>query len=124
AEDFLVNHDLVTVFQIGWAVLYKDVAMYAAERLLQVLAGLRCDDGYVQTELNALRIALSKSVAAGLPWRAREALEVIATLDTPAWAALRGLIDECPVIHAALNASRNPVTRAVSATAFEFISEN
>jgi len=34
--------------------------------------------------------------------------DVIAILDTPAWAALLGLIDECPVLHAALRASRNP----------------
>ena len=32
--DFLVDHDLVTVFQVGWTVLHKDVGMYAAEQLL------------------------------------------------------------------------------------------
>ena len=61
---------------------------------------------------------------AGAPWRARDALDVIAILDMPAWAALLGLIDECPVIHAGIGASRDSRTRAVSATAFEFISEN
>jgi hypothetical protein len=59
-----------------------------------------------------------------VPWRARDALDVIAILDMPAWAALLGLIDEFPVLHAALRASRNPRQRSVSATAFEFISEN
>ena len=49
---------------------------------------------------------------------------VIAIIDMPAWAALLGLIDQCPVFHAALNASRNPRTRSVSGSAFEFISEN
>jgi hypothetical protein len=49
---------------------------------------------------------------------------VIAILDTPAWAVLLGLIDECPVLHAALSASRNPQVRSVSASAFQFISEN
>ena len=61
---------------------------------------------------------------AGAPWRARDALDVIAILDMPAWATLLGLIDECPVIHAAIGASRGSRTRAVSASAFEFISEN
>jgi len=49
---------------------------------------------------------------------------VIVLLDMPAWATLLGLIDECPVIHAAMAASRDPRTRAVNASAFEFISEN
>jgi len=34
------------------------------------------------------------------------------------------LIDEYPVIHAGLGAARGSRIRAVSATAFEFISEN
>jgi hypothetical protein len=123
-NDSLVNHDLVTVFQVGWTVLYKDVGLYTAKRLQEVLAGLRCDELHIQTELDALRIALSASCRAGMPWRARGALDVIAILDTPAWAALLCLIDECPVLHAALGASRNPRARSVSASAFEFISEN
>jgi len=45
-------------------------------------------------------------------------------LDMPAWATLLGLIDECPVMHAGIAASRGSQTRAVSASAFEFISEN
>jgi hypothetical protein len=123
-DDFLVNHDLVIVFQVGWAILHKDASMYAAERLLEVLAGLRRDDCDVQTELDALRTLLSTCCRSGMPWRARTALEVIAMLDMPAWAALLGLIDECPVLHAALSASRNPGTHSVNASAFEFISEN
>jgi Family of unknown function (DUF6178) len=123
-DDFLVNHDLVTVFQVGWTVLHKDVGMYAAERLLNVLAVLRCDDRDVQTGLDALRIELSRCWHGGTPWRARDALDVIAILDTPAWAALLGLIDECPVLHAALRASQNPRTRSVSPSAFDFISQN
>jgi hypothetical protein len=45
-------------------------------------------------------------------------------VDMPAWATLLGLIDECPVIPAAIGASRDSRTRAVSASAFEFISES
>jgi hypothetical protein len=69
-DDFLVNHDLVTVFQVGWTVLHKDVAMYATERLLEALAGLRCDDCNVQTGLDELRIELSTCCRSGMPWRA------------------------------------------------------
>jgi hypothetical protein len=123
-DDFLVDHDLVTVFQVGWTVLYRDVSMYAAEHLLAVLAAFRCHDYHVRAGLDELRTALSNGCRAGLPWRAREALEVIAILDMPAWTALLGLISECPVLHAALGASRNRGTHSVSASAFDFISEN
>src|SRR6185436_1448621 len=82
------------------------------------------DDHDLQTELDSLRMQLSTSCRAGMPWRARGAMEVIAILDMPAWAALLGLLDECPVLHAALSASANPRTLSVSASAFEFISEN
>ena len=98
--------------------------MYAARRLLEVLAGLRCDDYEVQSGIDALRSELSTSCRSGMPWRARNALDVVAILDMPAWAALLGLIDECPVLHGVISASRNPQTRSVSASAFEFISEN
>jgi hypothetical protein len=123
-DDFLVQHDLVTVFQVGWTVLYKDVAIYAAERLLKVLEFLRCDDRDIQAGLAALYMELSKGCRSGMPWRARNAMEVIGMLDMPAWAALLGLIDELPVLHAALSASRNPRVRSVSASAFEFIAGN
>jgi hypothetical protein len=122
--DFLVHHDLVTVFQVGWTVLYKDVAMYASQRLLKVLERLRCNDPDVQAGLGALHMELSTGCRSGMPWRARDAMEVIAILDMPAWTALLGLIAELPVLHAALGASRNPHVRSVSASAFEFISRN
>ena len=112
------------MFQVGWTVLHADVSMYAAERLIQVLTDLRNDDRQIQVGLDALRIEMARHWHDGAPWRARDALDVIVLLDMPAWAALLGLIDECPVIHAAIGASRGSRTRAVSASAFEFISEN
>jgi hypothetical protein len=123
-DDFLVGHDLVSVFQVGWTVLHEDVCMDTAERLISVLTRLRCDDRETQTGLDTLRIEMRRQWRAGAPWRARDALDVVAILDLPAWAALLGLIDECPVIHAGLSASRDARVRAVSASAFEFISEN
>ena len=98
--------------------------MHAAKGLLEVLDGFRCDDRDVQSGIDALRAELSAGCRSGMPWRARDALDVIAILDMPAWAALLGLIDECPVLHSALSASRNPQARSFSASAFEFISEN
>jgi len=124
AEDFLAGHDLVSVFQGGWTVLHRGVCMYAAERLIDVLTELRCGDREIQAGLDALRIELATQWRDGTPWRAREALDVIMPLDMPAWAALVGLLDECPVIHAGMDTSRGTRPRAVSATDFEFISEN
>jgi hypothetical protein len=121
---FLVDHDLVSVFQVGWAALHKDVGMYAAEQLIRVLTRLRRHDREIQMELDALRIRLAKHWRAGAPWRARDALDVIATLDTLAWAVLLALIDECPTLHAGVGASQDSRTLSVSVTDFEFISEN
>jgi hypothetical protein len=123
-EDFLIHHELVSVFQVGWTVLHADVSMVTAERLIHVLGTLRNDDRQIQAGLDALRIDMRRHWRDRTPWRARDALDVIVLLDMPAWATLLGLIDECPVIHAALGASRGSRTRAVSASAFEFISEN
>jgi hypothetical protein len=121
---FLVDHDLVSVFQVGWTVLHNDVGLYAAEQLIAVLDRMRCDDREIQAGLDALRIKMAKHWQAGAPWRARDTMDVIATLDMPAWAALLALIDECPALHAGVGASRDPRTLSVSASDFEFISEN
>ena len=74
--------------------------------------------------LRQLRRDLTKACKESAPWHAREALEAIVMLDALSWAVLAGLIDECPVMHAAIAASHGSGIRAVSATAFEFISEN
>src|SRR6266511_4474171 len=98
--------------------------MYAAEQLIGVLTRVRYDDRETQAGLDALRIGMAKHWQVGAPWRARDLLDVMMILDMPAWATLLGLIDECPVIHAGIGASRGSPTLAVSASAFEFISEN
>jgi hypothetical protein len=121
-EGFLVDHDLVMVFEVGWAVLHEDVSMFVAERLIVTLTELRCADREIQKGLNALRREMVKQRRAGTPWRARDALDVLAMLDMPSWVSLIGLLDECPVLPAALTATLEGHTGAVSATAFEFIS--
>jgi hypothetical protein len=121
---FLIDQDLVSVFQVGWTVLHSEVGMYAAEQLIGVLDRMRRDDSEIQAELDALRILMTKHWQAGAPWRGRDALDVIATLDLLAWTVLLALIDECPALHAGLCASQDSGTLSVSAADFEFISEN
>jgi hypothetical protein len=122
--DFLVRHDLVGVFQVGLTVLHDHVCMHAAEHLIAVLTSLQCSDRETQSSLDGLRVIMAKHRRAGAPWNACDALDVIAILDMPAWAGLLGLISEFPVLHAAVDASLNREIRGVSASAFEFISEN
>jgi hypothetical protein len=45
-------------------------------------------------------------------------------LDMPAWLALAGLLAEFPVMHAGITASGPSRPRSISASAFEFISDN
>ncbi len=121
---FLIDHDLVSAFQIGWTVLHNNVGLYAAEQLIGVLKPMRCDDREIQRDLKALRIRMAKHWRAGAPWHARDALDVIATLDVLAWVVLLALIDECPALHAGVSASQDSQALSVSASDFEFISEN
>jgi hypothetical protein len=121
-DAFLIDHDLVSAFEVGWAVLHEDVSMFVAGQLLAALSLLRCSDADIQEGLDTLRAELTQQREAGTPWRARQALEVIAMLDMPAWVSVLGLLDECPVIPAALTATLEGRTGAVSATEFEFIS--
>ena len=112
----------MSAFEVGWAVLHEDVSMFVAEQLSHALP--TCDAAMldIQQGLNTLRIELRKQRDAGTPWRARNALDVIAMLDMPAWASVLGLLDECPVMPAALTATLEGRTGAISATEFEFIS--
>jgi hypothetical protein len=121
-DTFLLHHDLVSAFEVGWAVLHEDVSMFAAEQLGFVLSNVRCSDADIQEGLDTLQIELTKQCEAGTPWQARDALEVIAMLDMPAWISVLGLLGECPVIPAALTATLEGRTGAVSATEFELIS--
>jgi hypothetical protein len=115
--------DLVAAFQVGWTVLHRDVSMYTAERLIGVTAAIRCSDRDIQLRLRGLRRALVQSVRDATPWRARSALDVIVMLDAPSWAALVALTDECPVLHAAIRASRDR-TRSIDPSGYEFISQH
>jgi hypothetical protein len=117
-EAFLADHDLIAAFEIGWRLLHEHVSLFVVDRLLAALAALRTVDAEVQVDLGRLRRELRRQRAAGTPWRAAESLEVLAILDTPAWACLCGLLSECPVVPDALSAILDGRTSAVSASAF------
>jgi hypothetical protein len=121
-DAFLVDHDLVTAFEAGWLVLYQDVSLFVTDQLMSTLAKLHCVDVETRQGLRALRRTLQKERKAGTPWLARDAADVLAVLDTTAWISVLGLLDECPILPAALTAVLERRTTSVSPTAFEFIS--
>jgi hypothetical protein len=121
-DAFLVDHDLVAAFEAGWSVLYQDVSLFAADQLAATLADLDCVDADTRRGLHALRRKVVKERAAGTPWLARDAADVLAMLDTTAWISVLGLLDECPILPAALTAILERRKTRVSPTAFEFIS--
>jgi Family of unknown function (DUF6178) len=121
-DAFLADHDLVAAFEAGWAVLHRDVSVFVADQLISQLGALHAADEDTRDDLRALRRALERHRDAGTPWLARDAADVLATLDTAAWISVLGLLDECPIVPAALTAILERRTTSVSQTAFEFIS--
>ena len=121
-DSLLVDHDLVTAFEVGWSVLHQDVSLYAADQLISTLTDVDCVDRDIRRGLVALRRALVTQRDAGTPWRARDAAEILAMLDMTAWIGVLGLLDECPIMPAALTAIVEGRTTAVSQTEFDFIS--
>ncbi len=121
-DAFLMDRDLVTAFEAGWSVLHQDVSLFVADQLMSTLADLRGVDAETRDGLRALRRKLGKERKAGTPWLARDAAEVLATLDMTAWISVLGLLDECPILPATLTAILERRTTSVSPTAFEFIS--
>ena len=117
-----VDTDLVSVFEVGWSVLYQEVSPFVTQELIATLTDLHCTDRDVRIGLVALRRELVKQHDAGTPWRARGAVDTLAMLDATAWISVLGLLDECPVIPAALTAVLEGRVTRVSPTAFDFIS--
>jgi hypothetical protein len=103
-------------------VLYEDVSLFVADQLVSTLTRLPCADADVRRGVRALRRTLVQQRKAGTPWLARDAAEVLSMLDPTAWISVLGLLDECPVLPAALTAVLEGRTTAVSPTAFEFVS--
>ena len=122
AADCLLTHDLIAAFQLGWTRLHEQASVFAANALVDILAEVRVADADVQSALNMLRLRLIREIENGTPWRAADALDVLTSIDMPAWAALVALIAECPVIHGALVASIDRRVHSVDPDAFDFIS--
>ena len=121
-NSFLADHDLVTAFEVGWSVLYHDVTLFVADQLISTLSDLQDVDPDTRFGLRALQRKLTRAREAGTPWLARDAADVLALLDMTAWISVLGLLDECPILPAALTAILERRTTTVSPTAFEFIS--
>jgi Family of unknown function (DUF6178) len=121
-DSFLIDHDLVTAFEVGWSVLHQDVSLFVAQQLISTLGGLHVSDRDIRRGLVALRRALVKQRDAGTPWLARGAADVLAMLDVTVWTSVLGLLDECPVLPAAATAILEGRATTISPTAFDFIS--
>jgi hypothetical protein len=121
-DAFLVDHDLVAAFEVGWSVLYQDVSLFAVDQLISMLADIHRVDTDTRNELHLLQRKLVEQREAGTPWLARDAADVLAMLDMTAWIGVLGLLDECPIVPAALSAVLEGRTTSVSPIAFEFIS--
>jgi hypothetical protein len=114
--------DLVTAFELGWTALYEDVSLFTIERLATVLSGVRSGDTKTHAGLRELRRELVAQRAAGTPWKVRDALDALAILDVPTWTGVLGLVDECPMLPAIVDAIVEGRTGSISATGFAFIS--
>ena len=123
-DAFLVDHGLMTAFEVGWSVLYREVSLFVTDELISTLANLHGVDADTRVGLLSFRRKLEKQREAGTPWLARDAADVLAMLDMTAWTSVLGLLDECPILPEALTAVLERRTTSVSPTAFEFISTN
>ena len=120
ADSFLSDHDLLSLFQQGWAALHG-TSLFVARRLADVLRPVQSLDTKTHQGLVILRRDLERCCAAGSPWGVRDSLDVLAILDTVAWTGLLGALDECPHVPDALTAIVERRKGAVSATAFSFV---
>jgi hypothetical protein len=114
--------DFITAFGCGWRLLHEEVSLFVAGQIMVALDDLHSLDADIQNGLDRLRDALEKACEADAPWRARDALDVIAILDPPAWVGLTGLLDECPVLPEALTAILERRAGRFDANAFTFFS--
>lgn len=114
--------DLVSAFEVGWSILHRDVSLFAADQLIATLTDFTSVDHDMTRGLRELRRMLVKHRDAGTPWRAREAAEILAMIDTTAWVSIIGLLDECPILPAALTAIVEGRTTTIDPAAFDFIS--
>jgi uncharacterized protein DUF6178 len=114
-------HDLVSIFRVGWAVLHRDVCIAASRELLTAAETITCSDRDLQMGLYALRREVQKWLQQGTPWRARDALDVLASLDLPTWAAMLALLGDCPVMLANVRPQAGRRAYTVNPSEFRFV---
>jgi hypothetical protein len=119
--DYLVGHDLIGIFEDGWAALHRDVSLFVGEGLLAALRGVRIGESETLAGLQELQRSLETHLAAGTPWLVLDDLDVLAVLDTPAWSGLLGLLSECPIIPEVVTAIVERRAGRVDPSAFAFI---
>lgn len=113
------DRDLVRAFAIGWHTLHQEVCLHAARELHALLPGLRGHDRLGQLRLAGLRNRLTRAIADGAPWDAREQLDVLLSFDAQTWAGLVILLSECPAINSAVR--RTESRHTLSLDAYDFI---
>ena len=115
------DHDLITAFELGWSMLHCEVSRFAADQLIAMLGDVvPVVDPELRLRVVALRRTLMKYRDS--PWQARDAAEILASLDVTAWIGVLGVLDECPIVPAALTAVCEGRRTTVSPTEFQFIS--
>ena len=122
--DYLVGHDLIGIFEDGWTAVHRDVSLFVAEGLLAVLREVHMGESETLTGLHELTELLETHLTAGTPWLACDEFDVLASLDTPTWYGLLGLLSECPVIPDVVTAIVERRTGRVDPNAFTFIATN
>jgi hypothetical protein len=122
--DHLVGHDLIGIFEDGWAALHREVSLFVGAALLAALRGVRTGESETLAGLHELQRSLETHLAAGTPWLAGDALEVLAVLDMPAWSGLLGLLSECPIIPDTVTAIVERRTGRVDPSVFAFVATN
>jgi len=115
------ERSLVRCFQDGWRVLHEEVGLFTARDLAKALSLVECADPVTEREARDTALRVRLHADAGEPWRARDEIEVVTTLDLPSWAVLQGLLDECPVVPRDID---GPRSRLRVSAAFDFISEH
>lgn len=116
-----VERSLISAFEAGWSMLHHEVSLFTADRLIEILGVVEVDREH-RLRIAAFRRALVHHREAGRLWKSRAAAEVVLMLDPTVWISIIGLLDECPVIPATLDAILHGRTDAVSQTEFTFIS--
>lgn len=114
------EESLVHCFRDGWRTLHEDVGLFTARGLAEALSVVECADPVTEREARDTARRLHRYADAGEPWRARDDIEVVTTLDLPSWAVLQGLLDECPVVPRDIEDRRS---RLRVSPEFDFISE-